>query len=65
VLFLWGERDTRYQSPEAAAAVAAEIPCSRFRLVPGGHAPYLDAAGRCAELIAQFVGCRVREALGA
>jgi pimeloyl-ACP methyl ester carboxylesterase/ketosteroid isomerase-like protein len=58
VLFVWGDRDSRYQPIEDGARKASLIPQARFETVFGGHAPWLDDPEPCAELVADFVNCR-------
>jgi pimeloyl-[acyl-carrier protein] methyl ester esterase len=47
VLFVWGERDDRYQPIEDARQKAELIPHGAFQVVPGGHEPWLDHPQPC------------------
>jgi len=55
VLVVWGDRDQRYQSVDAAQSAAALIPHHIFEVVHGGHEPWLDDPVRCGGLIAAFL----------
>ena len=55
VLFIWGDRDDRYQSIGDARRTALRIPAARFEVVPGGHEPWQDDPAPCAQLIADFL----------
>jgi pimeloyl-ACP methyl ester carboxylesterase len=50
VLFVMGDADV-YGPPEVCQRAAAMMPDARVEVLPGGHAPFLDDPGRCAELI--------------
>lgn len=53
-LVVWGERDP-FGPPEAGRRVAASMPHAEFHVVEGGHAPWLDSAGRIGELVGTFL----------
>ena len=55
VLFIWGDRDERYQPAAEARRKAALIPGARFELLAGGHEPWLDDPDGCARLITDFL----------
>ena len=55
VLFVWGDRDDRYQPIGEARRKASRIPAARFEVVRGGHEPWLDDPEPCARLVAEFV----------
>jgi pimeloyl-ACP methyl ester carboxylesterase len=55
VLFIWGNRDDRYQPIDDARRRAALIPKARFELVTGGHEPWLDDPDGCAKVITDFL----------
>jgi pimeloyl-ACP methyl ester carboxylesterase len=52
VQLIWGDGDV-YGSPEIGRRAATLLPDARLELIEGGHAPFLDAPERCAELIRQ------------
>jgi len=54
VLFVWGDRDDRYQPIADGRRKASRIPTARFEVVHGGHEPWLDDLEPCARLIAEF-----------
>jgi pimeloyl-ACP methyl ester carboxylesterase len=49
-MFCWG-RDDRYLSPERAQPSVAKIPGATLHQVPGGHAPWFEEPGGCAQLV--------------
>jgi pimeloyl-[acyl-carrier protein] methyl ester esterase len=55
VLFVWGERDNRYQSIEGARRKAGLIPHAEFEVVPGGHEPWLDDSHPCLRAVNDFL----------
>jgi len=50
VRFIFGGADV-YGGPEVGERAASLMPDARLDVLPGGHAPFLDDPGRCAELI--------------
>jgi pimeloyl-ACP methyl ester carboxylesterase len=52
-LLVWGDSDV-FQRADEAERAAARIPGARFERLDGGHLPWLDDPGRCAELLAVF-----------
>jgi pimeloyl-[acyl-carrier protein] methyl ester esterase len=50
VRFVMGDDDV-YGGPDVVERAAALMPAARVEVMPGGHAPFLDDPGRCAELI--------------
>lgn len=50
VLFVIGDNDV-YGPPAVVERAAALMPGARVEVLPGGHAPFLDAPERCAGLI--------------
>ena len=55
ILFVWGERDNRYQSIERPRQEAGLIPHAEFEVVPGGHEPCLDDSQPCRRTINDFL----------
>jgi pimeloyl-ACP methyl ester carboxylesterase len=47
---LWGDGDV-YGGPDIGRRAAELMPNARIEVIRGGHAPFLDDPGRCAELI--------------
>ena len=47
---IFGDADV-YGGPEVGERAASLMPDARLDVLPGGHAPFLDDPGRCAELI--------------
>jgi len=52
VQLIWGDRDV-YGGPEVGQRAAALLPDARLEVIEGGHAPFLDDAERCADLVRQ------------
>jgi 2-hydroxy-6-oxonona-2,4-dienedioate hydrolase len=52
VQLIWGDRDV-YGGPEVGQRAAALLPDARLEVIEGGHAPFLDDAELCADLIRQ------------
>ena len=48
--FIFGDADVS-DGPEVGERAASLMPDARLDVLPGGHAPFLDDPGRCAELI--------------
>jgi pimeloyl-ACP methyl ester carboxylesterase len=59
VAVLWGSNDDHYQSLTEARKRAALLPHARFEVLPGGHEPWLDDLGRCADQVSAFLSSRV------
>jgi pimeloyl-ACP methyl ester carboxylesterase len=54
VLMVWGQ-DEHYQPITEAKSKAALMPNAHFAVVAGGHEPWLDNLGACAELVSGFL----------
>lgn len=54
-LFVWGSQD-RYLSAHAARRHIAGIPDAGLIEISGGHAPWIDHPGQCAQLISAHLG---------
>ena len=54
VLVIWGDRDTSFQPIADAQAQATLMPNSHFKVVRGGHEPWLDDVDTCAEICDNF-----------
>ena len=54
VLMIWGDQDP-YGGPEIGRRAAALIPDARLEVIAGRHAPFLDDAKRCGELIHDLI----------
>ena len=50
VLMIWGDQDP-YGPPDIGRRAAAVMPDARLEVIAGRHAPFLDDAERCGELI--------------
>ena len=53
VVFIWGDADV-YGDPEIGRRAVGLLPDGRIEVIQGGHAPFLDDAERCAELIREL-----------
>ncbi|PKI92855.1 hypothetical protein CW368_00655 [Actinomycetales bacterium SN12] len=53
-LFCWGADDP-FLAPAHARPAVAEIRSATLEVVPGGHAPWLDSPGSCAELVTDYL----------
>ncbi|GAA5040347.1 pimeloyl-ACP methyl ester carboxylesterase [Thermocatellispora tengchongensis] len=54
LLFVWGEQDV-FCPPRTGGPSVAKIPQAHLTVVPGGHSPWLDDAGRTAAPIRSFL----------
>jgi pimeloyl-ACP methyl ester carboxylesterase len=50
VLMIWGDEDP-YGGPDIGRRAAQMLPNASLEVIPGRHAPFLDDAARCGELI--------------